>query len=77
VPTDERVTALLADARRSVAHADGATAAEMDRHDAERAVLAAARAEAWEAKRAAGLRAHGLRAASARASRRASETGKR
>ena len=67
----------MADARRSVAHADGATAAEMDRHDAERAVLAAARAEAWEAKRAAGLRAHGLRAASARASRRASETGKR
>ena len=76
VPTDERVTALLADARRSVAHADGETAAEMDRHDAERAASAAARAEAWEAKRAAGLRAHGLRAASARASRRASETGK-
>ena len=40
VPTDERVTALLADARRSVAHADGATAAEMDRHDAERAAAA-------------------------------------
>jgi len=74
---DEEVVAALADARRSVAHAEGATLVEMDRHDAERARLAAAREAAWEAKRAAGLREHGLRAASARASRRASETGKR
>ena len=69
LPLNAKVAADLADVRRSVAHADGETLAEMDRHDEERAAIAESREAAWEAKREAGLRAHRQRAMSARASR--------
>ena len=69
LPLNAKVAADLADVRRSVAHADGETLAEMDRHDEERAAIAESREAAWDAKREAGLRAHRQRAMSARASR--------
>ena len=43
LPLNAKVAADLADVRRSVAHADGETLAEMDRHDEERAAIAESR----------------------------------